>query len=53
MICTQELLVPISTATFHTDSWSFASVFPRKYQDNSTFNQDKKPTFLILYFIFC
>ena len=51
MIRTQELLARIPTATIHTDSWSFASVSPRKYQDNSTFNQDKKPTFLILYFV--
>lgn len=48
MICTQELLVRISTETIHTDSWSFASVSPKKYQDNSTFNQDKKTTFLMI-----
>jgi hypothetical protein len=48
MICAQELLVRISTATIHIDSWSLASVSPRKYQHNITFNQDKKPTFLMI-----
>jgi hypothetical protein len=48
MICTQEMFVRISIATIHTDSLSFVSESPSKYQDNSTFNQDKKHTFRMI-----